>query len=127
MYADWYDSSINVVSSTQIQTLIPLRGWRPDGLCSTSSGDLVIMCSDDRESTKVVRYSDATEKKTIQYDDQGRPLYSPSGYKYFSEDKNLDICVADNYVGAVVVVSAAGKLRFRYTGPPSTPRESFHP
>ena len=39
----------------------------------------------------------------------------------------MDICVADWAAGAVVVVSSAGKLRFRYTGPPSTPKESFCP
>nr|XP_022304501.1 uncharacterized protein LOC111111679 isoform X3 [Crassostrea virginica] len=99
VYADYYDRSINLVSGTQTQRLITLRGWRPWGLCSTSSGDLlVIMYSDDGKQTKVVRYSGSTEKQTIQWDDQ------------------------------VVVVSAAGKLRFRYTGPPpSTPGESFSP
>ena len=35
--------------------------------------------------------------------------------------------MADFIAGAVVVVNAAGKLRFRYTGPPSTSHESFNP
>nr|XP_022336298.1 LOW QUALITY PROTEIN: uncharacterized protein LOC111132772 [Crassostrea virginica] len=140
VYADWDDRSVNLVSDTQtlfsrlwsgtqIQTLITLRGWRPQGLCSTSSGDLlVIMTSDDWKQTKVVRFSGTTEKQNIQWDDQGKPLFS-SRYntKYLSENRNSDICVADYDAHAVVVVSPAGKLRFRYTGPPSTPRESFCP
>nr|XP_022304125.1 E3 ubiquitin-protein ligase TRIM36-like [Crassostrea virginica]XP_022304126.1 E3 ubiquitin-protein ligase TRIM36-like [Crassostrea virginica] len=129
VYADYSYRSINLVSGTQIQTLITLRGWGPRRLCSTSTGDLlVIMTSYDDEQTKVVRYSGSTEKQTIQWDDQGKPLYSSSLFnKYLSENRNLDICVADYSASAVVVVSAAGKLRFRYTGPPSTPRESFYP
>ncbi|XP_078321311.1 uncharacterized protein LOC144621594 [Crassostrea virginica] len=128
VYADHWDRSINLVSGTQIQTLITSRGWRPQGLCSTASGDLlVIMTSDDEKQTKVVLYSGSTEKQTIQWDDQGKPLYSSGYYKYLSENRNSNICVADYYADAVVVVSAAGKLRFRYTGPPSTPGESFRP
>ncbi|XP_078331327.1 uncharacterized protein LOC144625119 [Crassostrea virginica] len=131
VYTDYWDSSINLVSGTQIQTLITLRGWRPLRLCSTSSGDLlVIMTTDDWKQTKVVRYSGYTVKQSIQWDDQGKPLYSSGGlfgYKYLSENRNSDICVADRDAGAVVVVSETGKLRFRYTGPPFTPQESFCP
>nr|XP_022304514.1 uncharacterized protein LOC111111688 [Crassostrea virginica] len=131
VYSDWDDSSINRVSGTKTQKRIKLRGWRPWGLCSTSSGDsLVSMISADDKQTKVVRYSGSTEKQTIQWDDQGNPLYSSSRYnriKYLSENRNFDICVADNHARAVVVVTAAGKLRFRYTGSPSTLRESFDP
>nr|XP_022306697.1 tripartite motif-containing protein 2-like [Crassostrea virginica] len=128
VYADYRDRSINLVSGTQIQTLITLRGWKPRGLCSTASGDLlVIMESDDNKPTKVVRYSGSTEIQSIQWDDQGKALYSFYGIKYLSENRNLDICVADYHADAVVVVNAAGKLRFRYTGPPSTPGESFDP
>nr|XP_022308261.1 uncharacterized protein LOC111114267 [Crassostrea virginica] len=43
------------------------------------------------------------------------------------ENRNSDICVADFDAYAVVVVSTVGKLRFRYTGSPSTPLESFRP
>ncbi|XP_048755780.2 uncharacterized protein LOC125666627 [Ostrea edulis] len=129
VYTDNYNKTVNLVKNEQIHTMIRLQMWKPLYVCSTFSDDLLVaMESDDRKQSKVVRYSGSTETQTIQFDDKGRPLYLP-GYntKYISENRNLDICVADCRAKAVVVVNQSGKLRFRYTGHPSNTKQSFDP
>ena len=118
---------IKNVSDTQIRKLFTLQGWIPLSLSGSFSGDLlVIMKNDDGDQTKVVRYSGSTEKQTIQWYYHDMPLYTAGDIKYLSENKNLDICVADCQAHAVVVVSAAGKLRFKYIGFSST-EKAFDP
>ena len=118
------------VKNDQTEEIIKLQGWIPTQLCVTSSGYLLVtMFSDDETQSKVVRYSGSTVKQTIQFDDDGQPLYSGNDkIKCITENRNLDICVADSEAGAVVVVNQAVKLRFRYNGPPSsTKKEPFKP
>ncbi|XP_078341963.1 uncharacterized protein LOC111106104 [Crassostrea virginica] len=117
LYCDLKTSTVYELQNDQTEIIV-LQGWKPINLCVTSSDDLLVtMYSNDKTQSKVVRYSGSTVKQTIQFDDEGQPLYSRNGlFKYISENRNLDICVADLGAGAVVVVNQAGKLRFRYTG-----------
>ncbi|XP_052684113.1 uncharacterized protein LOC128164355 [Crassostrea angulata] len=131
VYIDYHDRTVNIVKNKQVQTVIRL--WRtPLGVCSTSSGDfLVVMVSDnDQTITQVVRYSGSTEKQRIQYNEIKPPFsdgFPRMNTKCISENINLDICIADCVACAVVVMNQAGKLRFTYTGPPSTQWGSYDP
>lgn len=121
LYSDEICQTVNKVTDRQEEEIIKLRGWIPGNLCVTSSGDLLVEMRDKPNTQdKIVRYFGSIEKQTIQYEENGKPLYSVNdNAKYLTENKNLDICVADYVAGAVVVVNQAGKLRFRYTGHPT--------
>lgn len=82
---------------------------------------------DENKENKVVRYVKSREEQSIQFDDLGQHLYSSGNTsKYISENKNHDICVAGYEASAVVVVvSPAGKLRFRYIATLSLQKKIF--
>lgn len=91
-------------------------GWTPKNLCRTQTGDILVsMYSDDETQSRVVRYNGSTEKQTIQFDDDGEPLYSSNDCtKHICENGNGDICVADWRARDVVVVNQSGRLQFKY-------------
>ncbi|XP_034305036.2 tripartite motif-containing protein 2-like [Magallana gigas] len=128
LYSDWKARSVYKAKNEEATELVKLQGWKPGKLCVTSTGDLLVtMYSNDETQFKVARYSGSTEKQTIQFDDEGKPLYSGNGnIKYITENRNHDICVSDCIAEAVVVVNQDGKLRWRYTGHPSM-KETFDP
>lgn len=118
VYCDGTSNAVNKMTDGHIEEQIRVPGWTPCNLCVTSTNELlVVLCNDAKTESKVVRYSGKTEKQSIQFDEERRPLYSGnSKIKYITENRNRDICVADLGYGAVVVVNQNGNCRFRYTG-----------
>lgn len=94
LYSDLPSKTIYKVTNGRKQKLFVVKPWFPANLCVTSTGDvLVTMYSDDKTQSKVVRYSGSTKKQTIQFDDNGKPLYSGNSYiKYITQNSNEYMC-----------------------------------
>ncbi|XP_062590055.1 tripartite motif-containing protein 2-like [Saccostrea cucullata] len=122
VFIDPSDNTIYIVNNEKMEILIKFKKGKPRNICGTSSGDLLVVISsyENKGGSKLVRYFGSKEKQTIQFDGKGHPLYSSyssdTTTKYVTENRNQDICVADEGAKAVVVVNLAGKLRFRYIG-----------
>lgn len=43
VYIDYNDCSVNIVKNTHRESVIKLREWIPRGVCSTFSGDLLVV------------------------------------------------------------------------------------
>ncbi|XP_062595676.1 uncharacterized protein LOC134257034, partial [Saccostrea cucullata] len=70
VYTDTVERTVNIMKNEKIEEVIRLQNWGPSGVCSTSSGDLLVIMDNDDCKTKVVCYSGSTEKHTILFDDE---------------------------------------------------------
>ncbi|XP_061177447.1 uncharacterized protein LOC133186232 [Saccostrea echinata] len=127
IYTDRDFKAVYKVINEQIKELIRFRDWTPYNICISSKGGLLITMGRNKKHSKIVRCKASVETQTIQYDTDGKPLFSVDSFtvysKYICENKNLDICVADGKAQAIVVVNQAGLFRFRYTGHPTTTKK----
>lgn len=74
MYSDTVDRSINAVNNGEVKCIAKLGGWKPQSICSTSSGELLVaLKADDVNEAKVVRYCSSKVKQEIQFDSTGQP------------------------------------------------------
>lgn len=72
IHCDWKSCTVDKIINNQIEVLI-----RNGHLSATAYDDLlVVMHSHDNSQSKVVRYSNHKKYQTIQYDEEGKPLYS---------------------------------------------------
>jgi hypothetical protein len=130
VYSDGPNRTVNIVRRGKITKLITTpRGWKPDRLCYTKSGDILVsMYTPDFNKTKLVRYQGQIVIQEIDKNEDGEPIYK--GGKtglYVVENNNGDVCASDTNACTVVVVNKSGRFRFRYDGTPARREEPFYP
>nr|XP_034325703.1 uncharacterized protein LOC117689272 isoform X6 [Crassostrea gigas] len=107
------NKAVRMISDNDtVVTMFTTGDWKPYGVTSAASGDLLVCLSIDDQS-KVVRYSSTgTVLQEIQYDSQCQPLYKKTNY--ITENVNGDIIVTDWGKKAVIAVDRLGIFRYSY-------------
>nr|XP_019926568.2 uncharacterized protein LOC105337167 isoform X2 [Crassostrea gigas]XP_034327027.1 uncharacterized protein LOC105337167 isoform X2 [Crassostrea gigas] len=115
VYSDQPNTAVRMISDTDtVVTMFTTGDWKPYGVTSTASGDLLVCLRKDDQS-KVVRYSSTgTVLQEIQYDSQCQPLYKQ--VLYITENVNGDIIVTDLKKNVVIAVDRLGIFRYSYSG-----------
>ncbi|XP_011450922.3 E3 ubiquitin-protein ligase TRIM71 isoform X1 [Magallana gigas] len=115
VYSDLRNKAVKMISDTDtVVTMFTTGDWKPRGVTSAASGDLLVCLRKDDQS-KVVRYSSTgTVLQEIQYDSQCQPLYKRM--MYITENVNEDIIVTDLEKKAVIAVDRLGIFRYSYSG-----------
>lgn len=116
IYIDWQERTVcRLLGNSTTEEILKLRGWKPWGICSSISGDiLVAMRSDDTKQARVVGFREAKKTREYKLDQKGHPLYdSPA---FVAENRNQDVCVSDVHHNRVTVVDVKGTFKFHYHG-----------
>uniref|UniRef100_K1P9H1 Tripartite motif-containing protein 45 n=1 Tax=Magallana gigas TaxID=29159 RepID=K1P9H1_MAGGI len=115
VYSDQSNKTVRMISDTDtVVTMFTTGDWKPYGVTSAASGDLLVCLLKD-DQNKVVRYSSTgTVLQEIQYDSQCQPLYKQTNY--ITENVNGDIIVTDWEKKAVIAVDRLGIFRYSYSG-----------
>ncbi|XP_065944901.1 E3 ubiquitin-protein ligase TRIM71-like [Magallana gigas] len=114
VYTDQPNKCVQMISDTDtVVKMFTTGDWKPRGVTSAASGDLLV-CLQKDDHSKVVRYSSTgTVLQEIQYDSQSQPLYIRA--VYITENLNGDIIVTDWTKKAVIAVDKLGIFRYSYS------------
>lgn len=131
VYGDFEKKSVRLINTSKTPynevSLFNDENWFPRGIGLTKSGHyLLCLKSWDNKRGKVfVVDSLGKEVSTIEYDDDGKPLYVEP--RYVVQNKvSGDICVTDTMRKTMIAVESSGKYRYSYSR--SYPgREEFNP
>ncbi|XP_062571392.1 uncharacterized protein LOC134233434 [Saccostrea cucullata] len=105
------------------KSLLAIPGWLAEGLCATSTGELLVcVFNKSSKEVKIIRCDMSRMKgeliitQEIQFN-RDKPLFHFGKFEHFvAENKNGDVCVSDANAVAVIVVDKAGKFRFKSQG-----------
>lgn len=107
------------------------QDWIPYRLCCSKSGDILICVSNGLEK-KIIRYHEKKITQEIHKDENRKIIFKEGKIRHalcihVVENNNGDVCISDDNAGVIIVVSLAGKVRFRYDGKPVRKNNKFRP